>query len=70
MGRELFPAQEPGGGIKGGKREGDDPAQHELDEIVLDAQRIAAETQHVEYGRYDAYTVLKPEGNGGQDQKY
>src|SRR5579863_8133066 len=59
-----------GGGIERSKTEGDDPAQHELDEHIVDGEGITAEGQHVKHGRHDAYAVLEPERDGGEDQEH
>ena len=58
------------GGIEGGKPEGDDPAQHELDEDVVNGERIAAEGEHVEYRRHNPHPVFKPERNSREDEKH
>src|SRR5579864_44967 len=68
--REGLASQEMGGGIERSEAEGDDPAQHELDEHIVDGEGIAAEGQHVEHGRHDAYAVLEPERDGGEDQEH
>src|SRR6266567_325380 len=56
-------SEEMGGGIKGCEAKWDDPAQHELDEDIIDRQRVAAEGKHVEDGRDNPYAVFKPKRN-------
>src|SRR5438093_5387984 len=70
VGCKRLSPEEVRGGIERSEPEGDDPARHELDEDVVNGERIAAEGEHVEYRRHYAHPVFKPERNSGEDEKH
>ena len=62
--------QKIGGRIEGSEGEGNDPAQQELDEDIVDRHRIAPECDHVVDGRRDAHPVLEPEAQGAEHHEH
>ena len=66
---EVGAAKEANAGIERGEAEGDDPAEHELDETAVNGEWIAAEGDEIPERRMDSDAVFEPEGDGAEEQK-